>query len=71
MRLTIHLDTFDAINPMAFAILWFDKDTRNGAATQADRRLRGSGMCSVLIRKLRCRNTACLPPMRTRSRRRS
>jgi hypothetical protein len=28
MRLTIHLDTFDAINPMAFAILWLDKDTR-------------------------------------------
>lgn len=28
MRLTIHLDTFDRINPMAFAILWLDKDMR-------------------------------------------
>ncbi|MEM5297417.1 DUF3564 domain-containing protein [Burkholderia sp. JPY481] len=28
MRLTVHLDTFDRVNPMAFAILWLDKDTR-------------------------------------------
>jgi hypothetical protein len=28
MRLTIHLDTFDRVNPMAFAILWLDKETR-------------------------------------------
>jgi len=28
MRLTVHLDTFDRIHPMAFAILWLDKDTR-------------------------------------------
>ncbi|MCC8395912.1 DUF3564 domain-containing protein [Paraburkholderia sp. MMS20-SJTR3] len=27
MRLTVHLDTFDRVNPMAFAILWLDKDT--------------------------------------------
>jgi hypothetical protein len=28
MRLTVHLDTFNRVNPMAFAILWLDKDTR-------------------------------------------
>lgn len=28
MRLTIHLDTFDRVNPMAFPILWFDKERR-------------------------------------------
>ncbi|KAE8759177.1 MULTISPECIES: DUF3564 domain-containing protein [Paraburkholderia] len=28
MRLTIHLDTFDRVNPMAFAILWLDNETR-------------------------------------------
>lgn len=28
MRLTIHLDTFDRVNPMAFAILWLDNQTR-------------------------------------------
>ena len=28
MRLTIHLDTFDRAHPMAFAILWLDKETR-------------------------------------------
>ncbi len=28
MRLTVHLDTFDRVNPTAFAILWLDKDTR-------------------------------------------
>lgn len=28
MRLTVHLDTFDRVHPMAFAILWLDKDTR-------------------------------------------
>jgi hypothetical protein len=28
MRLTVHLDTFDHVHPMAFAILWLDKDTR-------------------------------------------
>lgn len=28
MRLTIHLDTFDRVNPMAFAILWLDDKTR-------------------------------------------
>ncbi|CAH2796634.1 MAG: FIG00460628: hypothetical protein [uncultured Paraburkholderia sp.] len=28
MRLTIHLDTFDRVHPMAFAILWLDMDTR-------------------------------------------
>ncbi|MEX3789005.1 DUF3564 domain-containing protein [Paraburkholderia sp. BR14374] len=28
MRLTVHLDTFDRVTPMAFAILWLDKDTR-------------------------------------------
>ncbi|ACD20646.1 DUF3564 domain-containing protein [Paraburkholderia phytofirmans] len=28
MRLTVHLDTFDRAHPMAFAILWLDKDTR-------------------------------------------
>jgi len=28
MRLTVHLDAFDCTRPMAFAILWLDKDTR-------------------------------------------
>ncbi|CAB3789814.1 hypothetical protein LMG28614_03011 [Paraburkholderia ultramafica] len=28
MRLTIHLDAFDRANPMAFAILWLDRETR-------------------------------------------
>jgi len=28
MRLTVHLDTFDRVHPMAFAILWLDKDIR-------------------------------------------
>ena len=28
MRLTVHLDAFDCTHPMAFAILWLDKDTR-------------------------------------------
>ena len=28
MRLTVHLDTFDRVHPMAFAILWLDNDTR-------------------------------------------
>ncbi|MFM0551190.1 DUF3564 domain-containing protein [Paraburkholderia sediminicola] len=28
MRLTIHLDTFDRVNPMAFAILWLDNERR-------------------------------------------
>ncbi|MPW08436.1 DUF3564 family protein [Paraburkholderia sp. CNPSo 3155] len=28
MRLTVHLDTFDRIHPMAFAILWLDRVTR-------------------------------------------
>ncbi|NPT36855.1 DUF3564 domain-containing protein [Paraburkholderia xenovorans] len=28
MRLTVHLDTFDRVHPMAFAILWLDKDAR-------------------------------------------
>jgi hypothetical protein len=28
MRLTVHLDTFDRAHPMAFAIMWLDKDTR-------------------------------------------
>ncbi|MDR6208007.1 DUF3564 domain-containing protein [Paraburkholderia graminis] len=28
MRLTIHLDTFNCERPMAFAILWLDKDSR-------------------------------------------
>ncbi|RDJ99740.1 DUF3564 domain-containing protein [Paraburkholderia lacunae] len=28
MRLTIHLDTFNRVNPMAFAILWLDNETR-------------------------------------------
>jgi hypothetical protein len=28
MRLTVHLDTFDRAHPMAFAILWLDKETR-------------------------------------------
>ncbi len=28
MRLTIHLDTFDRLNPMAFVILWLDKEMR-------------------------------------------
>ncbi|NML31196.1 DUF3564 domain-containing protein [Paraburkholderia antibiotica] len=28
MRLTVHLDTFDRVHPMAFAILWLDRNTR-------------------------------------------
>lgn len=28
MRLTVHLDTFDRVHPMAFVILWLDKDRR-------------------------------------------
>jgi hypothetical protein len=28
MRLTLHLDTFDRLNPMEFVILWLDKETR-------------------------------------------
>ncbi len=28
MRITVHLDTFDRVNPMAFAILWLDMDAR-------------------------------------------
>ncbi|NML31889.1 DUF3564 domain-containing protein [Paraburkholderia antibiotica] len=28
MRLTVHLDTFDHVHPMAFVILWLDRDTR-------------------------------------------
>ncbi|NVH71963.1 DUF3564 domain-containing protein [Paraburkholderia sp. JPY432] len=28
MRLTVHLDTFYRVDPMAVAILWLDKDTR-------------------------------------------
>ena len=28
MRLTLHLDTFDRLNPMAFVILWINKETR-------------------------------------------
>lgn len=28
MRLTVHLDTFDRVHPMAFAILWLDKEAR-------------------------------------------
>ena len=28
MRLTLHLDTFDRVNPMAFAILWLDNEKR-------------------------------------------
>lgn len=28
MRITIHLDSFDRLDPRAYAILWLDKDTR-------------------------------------------
>ena len=28
MRLTVHLDTFNRAHPMAFAILWLDKEAR-------------------------------------------
>ncbi|HTH61663.1 MAG TPA: DUF3564 domain-containing protein [Paraburkholderia sp.] len=28
MRITVHLDTFDRVHPMAFAILWLDNDSR-------------------------------------------
>ena len=27
MRITVHLDTFDRVNPCAYAILWLDQDT--------------------------------------------
>ncbi len=28
MRITVHLDTFDRIDPCAYAILWLDKESR-------------------------------------------
>ena len=28
MRITIHLDTFECIDPAVYAILWLDRDTR-------------------------------------------
>ncbi|WP_144158155.1 DUF3564 domain-containing protein [Paraburkholderia sp. BCC1885] len=28
MRVTLHLDTFDRVDPCAYAILWLDKETR-------------------------------------------
>lgn len=28
MRITVHLDTFSALNPGAFAVLWCDQETR-------------------------------------------